>query len=210
MISEKFFINLKHKIVGESIVDDKAEEHKEQFTALVREFKNAFRHDGLLLSLSVLPNVNSTVYFDPRQLAPNLDFVTIQAFDFYNPTRNPKEADYTAPLYELIDRKVDENGDYQVRYWLNNGFPNNKLVLGIPTFGRAWKMTEDSGLTGVPPIPIDGPAEAGPYTKEPGLLSYPEVCAKLANPNKLSAASGTHLRKVGDPSKRYGKHQIKI
>lgn len=53
-------MNLKHKIAGESVMDEKAEEHKEQFIALVREFKNAFRHDGLLLTLSQLPNVNGT------------------------------------------------------------------------------------------------------------------------------------------------------
>ncbi|XP_019868029.1 chitinase-like protein Idgf4 isoform X2 [Aethina tumida] len=205
-----FFSGLKKKIVGESVIDEKAEEHKEQFTALVREIRNNFRHDGLLLTLSVLPNVNSSVYYDPRQLAPNLDFVSIQAFDFYTPERNPKEADYPAPLYDLIDRKVDENGDYQIRYWLSHGCPNSKLLMGIPTFGRAWKLTEDSGLTGVPPLPIDGPAEEGPYTKEPGLLSYPEICAKLANPQKLAVQSGTHLRKVNDPTKRYGTYAYRL
>lgn len=55
-----WFVNLKHKIVGESVVDEKAEEHKEQFTALVREIRNVFRHDGLLLTVSQLPNVNSS------------------------------------------------------------------------------------------------------------------------------------------------------
>lgn len=57
------------------------------------------------------------VYFDPRQLVHNVDFVTLQAFDYRTPQRNPKELDYPAPLYELLDRKYDENADYQVRYW---------------------------------------------------------------------------------------------
>lgn len=108
-------------------------------------------------------------------------------------------------MYPLIDRKPDENGDALVRYWLENGAPNNKLVFGVPAYGRAWKMTEDSSISGVPPFLVDGPAEAGPYTKHAGLLSYPEVCAKTANPNNLKTGSGSHLRKVGDPSKRYGK-----
>lgn len=46
--------------VGKRPVDDKEAEHREQYTALVREMKNAFKHDGLLLSMSVVPNVNST------------------------------------------------------------------------------------------------------------------------------------------------------
>jgi chitinase len=50
-------------------------------------------------------------------LSPNLEFVTLEAFDFYTPERNPKEADYPAPLYELVDRKPDENVDAQVKYW---------------------------------------------------------------------------------------------
>lgn len=45
-------------------VDEKEEEHREQFTALVRELKNVFRHDGLLLTLSVIPNVNSTSIYN--------------------------------------------------------------------------------------------------------------------------------------------------
>lgn len=41
-------------------VDEKAAEHREEFTALVRELKNAFRHDNYIVSLTVNPNVNST------------------------------------------------------------------------------------------------------------------------------------------------------
>lgn len=204
-----FFHKLKKKIVGESKRDEKEEEHKEQFTALAREIKNAFRHDGLLVTLTVLPNVNSTVYYDTRNLIQHLDLVNLLAFDFYNPKRNPKEADYPAPLYHLYDRKIDENGDSQVRRWIDTGAPANKITLGIPTYGRAWKMDEDSAISGVPPFQVDGAAEEGPYTKTPGLLSYPEVCAKVANPNNLKGA-GTHLRKVGDPTKRYGTYAFRL
>ncbi|XP_076269527.1 chitinase-like protein Idgf4 isoform X2 [Rhynchophorus ferrugineus] len=205
-----WFSNLKHKIVGESIIDEKAEEHKEQFTALVREIKNLFRHNGLLLTLSVLPNVNSTVYFDPRQLSPHIDFVTLQTFDFRTPERNPKELDYPAPLYEALNRKFDENADFQVRYWLKEGTPTNKVLLGIPTYGRAWKLNEDSGLTGVPPLATDGPAEPGQYSNEAGLLSYPEICNKIATPKEVQAGYLGKLRKVNDPTKRYGSYAFRL
>ncbi|XP_050306831.1 chitinase-like protein Idgf4 isoform X2 [Anthonomus grandis grandis] len=205
-----WFVNIKHKIVGESVIDEKAEEHKEQFTALVRELRNVFRHDGLLLTVSQLPNVNSSVYFDPRQLAPNVDFVTLQAFDYRTPERNPKELDYPAPLYELLDRKPDENADFQVRNWLTQGFPANKLILGIPTYGRAWKLNEDSGLTGVPPLSTDGAADAGQLTNEAGLLSYPEICNKIANQKEVQAGYLGKLRKVNDPTKRYGSYAFRL
>lgn len=88
---------------------------------------------------------------------------------------------------------------------LNNGFSGNKLILGIPTYGRAWKLDEDSGLTGVPPLSTDGAAEPGPYTNEAGLLSYPEICNKIANQKEIQAGYLGKLRKVNDPTKRYGK-----
>lgn len=74
-----FFHSLKKKIVGESKRDDKEEEHKEQFTALAREIKNAFRHDGLLLTLSVLPNVNSSGKFTK---IPNIRFRKFVNYNF--------------------------------------------------------------------------------------------------------------------------------
>lgn len=51
----------KHSIgIGNNPVDEKADEHKEEFTAFVREIKSAFRPDNYILALTVLPNVNST------------------------------------------------------------------------------------------------------------------------------------------------------
>lgn len=41
-------------------IDEKMDEHREEFTALVRELKNAFRHDNYIISLTLNPNVNST------------------------------------------------------------------------------------------------------------------------------------------------------
>jgi len=205
-----FFHGIKKKIAGESVQDEKVEEHKEQFTALVRELKNVFRHDGMQVSVTVLPNVNSTLYFDTRAMMQNADFVNLLAFDYRTAERNPKEADYPAPLYSLIDRKPEENGNAEVQHWVQDGAMSNKLILGIPTYGRAWKMTEDSAISGVPPFPVEGGAEAGPYTVQEGLYSYPEVCAKLANPQNLKVGQGKHLRKVGDPSKKYGTYAFRL
>lgn len=56
----KLWSSFKKTIAGENVVDEKAEEHRNQFSALVRELKNAFKADNLLVSLTVLPNVNST------------------------------------------------------------------------------------------------------------------------------------------------------
>lgn len=83
---------------------------------------------------------------------------------------------------------------------MENGTPGSKVVIGIPTYARTWKLTADSQISGVPPIETDGPGAPGPHTNEPGLLSYAEVCAKLTE-----HAAG-RLRRVGDPSKKYGSY----
>lgn len=203
----------KHSIgIGNNPVDEKADEHKEEFTALVREVKNAFRHDNYIVSLTVLPNVNSTFFFDVPAIINNLDYVVLPSFDFQTPTRNPKEADYSAPLYELNERIKESNVNFQVLYWLGQHAPASKLIVGIPTYGRTWKLEQDATQTGVPPI--QGVFEAGPegiQSKAAGLLSYPEICAKLPNPsnNNLKGADAP-LRKVGDPTKRFGTYAFRL
>jgi chitinase len=56
-----FFHKIK-KTVGatSSVVDADAEMHRESFTALVRELKGAFTKENYLVSITVLPNVNSS------------------------------------------------------------------------------------------------------------------------------------------------------
>lgn len=100
-------------------VDEKSVEHKEEFTSLVREMKNSFRHDGYQLSLTVLPNVNASLYFDVAAIVGYADFITLAAFDFQTPDRNPKEADYPAPLYPLSERNNEYNIDFQVTNMLS-------------------------------------------------------------------------------------------
>lgn len=56
----KIWKGFKKIFTGDHVLDEKAEEHKEQYTALVRELKNALRPDGFTIGLTVLPNVNSS------------------------------------------------------------------------------------------------------------------------------------------------------
>nr|ABC79625.1 imaginal disc growth factor-like protein [Mamestra brassicae] len=198
------------KTFGTTPVDEKEAEHREGFTALVREMKQALNvKPNMQLAVTVLPNVNSTVYYDVPAIINLIDIVNIGAYDFETPERNPKEADYATPLYTPQNRNPLLNADAVVTYWLQGGAPAQKLILAIPTAARTWKLDADSEIAGVPPIHADGPGEAGPYTKTEGILSYPEVCAKLINPNHQKGMR-PHLRKVTDPSKRFGTYAFRL
>ncbi|XP_050361020.1 chitinase-like protein EN03 [Nymphalis io] len=198
------------KTFGTTLVDEKEAEHREGFTALVREMKAALNlKPNMQLSVTVLPNVNASIYYDVPAIINLVDIVNLNAFDYYTPSRNPKEADYSAPIYKPQNRNELLNVDSAVSYWISSGAPSTKIVIGVATYGRTWKMDGDSEISGVPPIHVDGPGEAGPYTKTEGLLSYPEICAKLINPNHQKGMR-PHLRKVTDPSKRFGTYAFRL
>ena len=134
----------------------------------------------------------------------SLDFVNLANFDFQTPQRDPKIADHTAPLYEMYERDPEHNINFHVNYWLNNSAPAQKLHIGVAAFGRSWIMGKDSGITGYPPVPeMAGPAPGGIYTVTPGLLSWPEICYKLSA-SKENTGEQAPLRKVGDPTQRFG------
>lgn len=180
--------------------DEKEQEHRDGFTIMVRDLKAQLRPKFKALTVTVLPHVNSSVYYDARLLAPNIDAVHLFTFDQKTPERNPQEADYPAPIYESYGRVPQDNVDATARYWLDNGAPAAKIVVGIPTFARTWKLTSDSQISGVPPIVADGAGAEGPHTGIPGVLSYAEVCTRLTE-----SAVG-RLRYVNDPSKKYGSY----
>lgn len=192
-------------------VDENSEQHKSQFTSLVIELKNSFRLDGYQLSVTVLPNVNATLYLDVPSIKNSVDFITFCNFDVVTPTRNPKEADYPAPTLSVSDRNTEENVDAWASFLVAGGLPPNRIVVGVPTFARAWKIETDATLTGAPPVKAAGEAAEGVQTRTPGLYSYPEICGMILSPtNKDLKGEHAPLRKVSDPTKRYGTFAFRL
>ncbi|XP_017014076.2 chitinase-like protein Idgf1 [Drosophila takahashii] len=209
-----FWMSFRKLFTGDFIVDPLAEQHKSQFTDLVGNIKNAFRSANLMLSLTVLPNVNSTWYFDVPKLHPQFDYINLAAFDFLTPLRNPEEADFTAPIF-FQDQQIrlpHLNVDFQINYWLQNHCPAQKLNLGIASYGRAWKMTQNSDRSGFPIVrETCGVAPGGvQISSAEGLLSWPEICAKLwHNASTPFQGENAPLRKVTDPTQKYGNYAVR-
>uniref|UniRef100_A0A1B6D586 GH18 domain-containing protein n=1 Tax=Clastoptera arizonana TaxID=38151 RepID=A0A1B6D586_9HEMI len=187
--------------------DEKVQEHREQFVQLLRDLKAAIKPKQL--SIGVMPHVNASDYFDVHNFINSVDLVNLWTFDFRTPKRVKAQADYAHPLYYVYDRNSYQNVDAHVKWWLEQGAPANKLTLAIPTFGRSWKLTEESAKSGVPPLVADGPGDEGPYTKIKGTLAYYETCTRLVDPSSKNAPSNL-LRKVVDPSNRLGQYAYRI
>uniref|UniRef100_A0A182PFM1 chitinase n=1 Tax=Anopheles epiroticus TaxID=199890 RepID=A0A182PFM1_9DIPT len=86
-----------------------------------------------------------------------------------------------APLYrgpaDTTGKQVQLNVNASIQYWLAQGAPAEKLVLGIPLYGRSFTLA-NAGNTQVG-APAVGGGTPGPYTGEPGVMGYNEFCEKL-------------------------------
>ncbi|KAH9365375.1 hypothetical protein HPB48_011413 [Haemaphysalis longicornis] len=108
------------------------------------------------------------------------DFLNLLTYDYH--TAYESSAQHHAPLGAAEGlREWDEESRLNVRwtvdYYLENGAPRNKLVVGVPTYGRSYTLEdiEDNELE----APAQGPGEPGNSTREKGYLAYYEICQNV-------------------------------
>lgn len=75
---------------------------------------------------------------------------------------------------------------FGVNYYLSLGVPKEKLVMGIPEYGRCYTLDDinSNGLL----APASKPGPAGPYIRIPGTLGFNEVTPA---PLRSSSCEGT-------------------
>ncbi len=84
-----------------------------------------------------LPAVDWRDAFDAAAIAENCDYLMIMGYDYY--WKNSANAGPVAPL---------EGGSFNVtnsvNYYLEQGVPPEKLLLGVPWFGYDWPVEDES------------------------------------------------------------------
>ncbi|KAJ8680393.1 hypothetical protein QAD02_016180 [Eretmocerus hayati] len=152
---------------------------KENFVSLLRELKEAFKGKNLILSAAVgSAETSASQSYLIAEVAKYLDFINLMTYDLHG--QWDKKTGINAPLYHASEEQNQDrllNVDACVNYWINQGAPPKKLVLGVPLYGRSFKLDNPS-MNGIG-APASQGANPGPYTNEPGMLGYNEICENL-------------------------------
>ncbi|XP_078034878.1 endochitinase-like [Augochlora pura] len=156
---------------------------KNNYVELLKELKSAFSKHQWSLSAAVGAEQDSaSKSYKIRKIAEQLDFINVMTYDF-----NGYWNGYTgmnSPIY-ASERDAHDSYDWQlninasIHYWLDQGAPAHKLILGVPFYGITFTL-KDSSKHGLH-APTSGPGKKGPYTNDEGNIGYNEICVDLKN-----------------------------
>ncbi|XP_067863649.1 acidic mammalian chitinase-like [Heptranchias perlo] len=159
---------------------------KKLYTTLAQETMAAFEAEGkssgrprLLLSLAVAGGKNNIDSgYEVPQLGKVVDLLNVMTYDFFGPWSHVTGEN--SPLYPLPNSQGTTNlyfnVNYAMKYWKQLGAPEEKLNVGMPTYGHTFRLS--SSNTGIG-APAGGAGPAGPYTRQAGFLAYYEICTFL-------------------------------
>lgn len=144
--------------------------------------KNKLSANGKLLTIAVaVVESSASLSYDIPNVANNVDFINLMTYDLHGfwdgITGN------NAPLYagsaDITSYQKQLNVDSIVKYWIAQGAPKDKLIVGIPLYGKSFTLTNSANY-GVG-APVSGAGNAGNFIAEGGFLPYNEICYNIKN-----------------------------
>ncbi|MFN6536198.1 MAG: glycosyl hydrolase family 18 protein [Nostoc sp. EkiNYC01] len=174
------------------------------FLALLREFRSAISGRNFLLTIAssaIVPTgvpdryrSNPGSYFQwLAQSAQYLDWLNVMSYDYHGAFPDDKVTGMNAPLPQDSTPKGPFSVKNTIEAYLAAGIPNSKIVMGIPTYGRTFKVSSPLTLSdNGPGKSYSSAGPAGISTVTPGVLSYYEI------QNRIS--SGSLTRRWHEPT----------
>lgn len=150
------------------------------YATLLSELRLRVNENELLLTAAVYssPTINwLPATYPVESIASNLDWVNLMAYDYYSPSWKPN--DTTGVNSDLYGPNGIIDTNNRIDEWIENGLPNTKIVLGMPFYGRAWKLAEPStdfgigaATDGLPSVEV---AYANGINHDTGEISYRNI-----------------------------------
>lgn len=157
---------------------------------MLRELRVAFEGEAktsgqprLLLTAAVPASFEAIAAgYDVPEISKYLDFINIMTYDFHGQWE--RQVGHNSPLFPLESASGHQKKltvDYSAREWVKQGAPKEKLLIGMPTYGRSFTLVNETQFD--IGAPASGGGAVGKFTNEAGFLSYYEVCTFLAQSN---------------------------
>ncbi|PNF17850.1 hypothetical protein B7P43_G02228 [Cryptotermes secundus] len=153
---------------------------KENFVHLLKELREEFDKFGWLLTapLGVIPDTIEHSYDIPA-ISKYLDYMFALCYAYHGHWGT--QTGPNAPLYPLY-QDDEYTVESSINILLRKGAPASKLVLGLPLYGRIFKLRSGEGNVGFG-APTLGAGKQGRYVQESGLWGYNEICFELDSPS---------------------------
>ncbi|TMW44839.1 hypothetical protein DOY81_010073 [Sarcophaga bullata] len=143
---------------------------KVNFVTLLKEIREAFKPHNLELGIAVSASAETArISYDIPNIAKQVDFINVMTYDFA--TSWDGKLGFNAPLMGQGENNVKS----AINYWLQQGAPAKKLILGLAFYGRTFALSNLQQIT--VGAPSTGPGIPGPYTREGGFMGYNEICS---------------------------------
>ena len=121
--------------------------------------------------------------FDSVALSRSADLVTVPAYDFHGSWE--RVTGHTAPLQGGGDA---DSVEASMNYWIRQGIPAAKLIVGIPYYGQSFTLATPAVSREQAAIGVQarGAGLPGPFTQQAGMLAYYEICSQGKNFSSIS------------------------
>lgn len=143
------------------------EDDKENFVELLQELRNVFNPQQLYLSafLRVQTDVVRKAY-DLQKIGKIVDAILMMTYDMSGPW------DRVIKFPAALSGDDENNLNSRVNYFIAQGAPAEKLILGLPFFGRTFTTNSDGNIDDS----SNDVGFSGPFFKENSFLGYNEFC----------------------------------
>lgn len=149
------------------------------FTLLLEECYNALKEQSpeLLLTIAAPAGPANYANIELERIHQYLDWINLMCYDYHGPWPGDSLTNHHSGLYPTGVGDNRLNTEEAVKYYISQGVPNDKLVVGTPFYGRSY-----SGVNGSSDgLFSEWTSHGSGTTEEEGMLFFYDIKRNLLN-----------------------------